>query len=111
MRPGQLILNELERAILQHLAPQLPELTSVIPKLHVLSREFTDVGSFTHFCCDEVIDGASTPIVLLEPINIPGIKSGLGAALFFEDGKVRVLEFFAFGDETWDGLFDGFSIG
>ena len=49
MRPGQLNPNEFEIAILNRLADDFELLRALIPKLHVLSREFTGVGAFTNF--------------------------------------------------------------
>ena len=77
---------------------------------HVLSREFTGVGSYTNFRCDEVVPGASAPLGIDEPIQMPGVKNGLDAILFFEGGKVKFLEIVTFGSEPWDGVIDGFSI-
>jgi hypothetical protein len=50
MRPGQLEPNEFEIALLKGFAAQDPSLC--LDSLHVLSREFTGVGSFTKFLCD-----------------------------------------------------------
>jgi len=34
----------------------------------------------------------------------------MGAMLFCENGKLNILETYAYGDEHWDGIYDGFSI-
>ena len=49
MRPGQLEPNELEMAVLRAFAQREPRIAAHIQNLHVLSREFTGVGSFTRF--------------------------------------------------------------
>jgi hypothetical protein len=111
MRPGQLTTTEFESAILQRLAHQLPPLKLCVANLHVLSREFTGVGTFTHFqpssSLTSLPDGAYSLDVL---INMPGVPNGMGAALFIKDGYADFLETFTFGSEHWDGMCYGFSI-
>jgi hypothetical protein len=109
MRPGQLTPNEFELAILLQLATRLPGLESVIPHLHVLSREFTGVGSFTNFNPTEAVAGAPERLGLHQEITIPGVANGLVVILFFKDGKVDCLEIAACG-VAWDGVYDGFCI-
>jgi hypothetical protein len=53
MRPGQVTPNEFELAILERLASKELSIRGAIAQLHVLSREFTGVGSFTNFACEE----------------------------------------------------------
>jgi hypothetical protein len=110
MRPGQLTPNDLEQAILDRMVRSVPSLAQAIPRLHVLSREYTGVGSYTNFKADDPVVGATSPIHLNEVINIPGVPHGLVALLFLEDGKVKFLEIAACG-APWDGVFEGFSIG
>ena len=52
MRPGQREPNEFERAILEWIAAEHPALRTHLAGLHILSREFTGVGSFTNFLYD-----------------------------------------------------------
>ena len=47
MRPGQLKPNDFELAILERLASRESSIRLSVERLHVLSREFTGVGSFT----------------------------------------------------------------
>ena len=110
MRPGQLTPNELELAVLHQLVRKLPGLADVIPRLHVLSREFTGVGSYTNFSPVEAVVGAVVPVGLDRAIEMPGVKNGLDAILFFEGDKVKFLEIVTFGSEPWDGVYEGFSI-
>lgn len=51
MHPGQREPNECEVAILERIAAEYPPLRTQLEHLHVLSREFTGVGSFTNFLC------------------------------------------------------------
>ena len=111
MRPGQLTPTEFERAILNRIAQEVPVLGAGLTTLHVLSREFTGVGSFTHFSPNStpanVPDG---PITLSGLIDVPGVHNGMGAALFIKNGHADVLETFTFGSEYWDGTYNGFSL-
>jgi hypothetical protein len=110
MRPGQLTPNELELAILQRLARKVPGLEDVIPRLHVLSRKFSGVGSYTNFNPVETVAVASAPVGLHQPIVMPGLTNGLDAILFFDGNRVKSLEIATFGSEPWDGAYQGFSI-
>lgn len=110
MRPGQLRPNELEVAILERLARKEPSLGG-LDHLRVLSREFTGVGSFTRFKCKVYTAAAVDQQVSLDTlINVPGVPNGLGAVLFCKGGAPACLEVFTYGDDHWDGLYDGFSI-
>jgi hypothetical protein len=112
MRPGQIEPNELERAILDHIADAQPALHPRLKDLHVLSREYTGVGSFTTFRTDKSGDAMEEqPVTLKELIHMPGVPSGMGAVLFCERGQADLLEIYTFGDDHWDGVYEGFSIG
>jgi hypothetical protein len=111
MRPGQIELNEFELALLRQMSRQLPALTPLLSSLRVLSREFTGVGSFTTFQCDYAEPNASEQRVILDgAINMPGVPDGMGAVLLLAGGRPKCLETFAYGDDHWDGVFEGFSI-
>jgi hypothetical protein len=111
MRPGQRDLNEFELAILLALSETKPSLRELTPKLHVLSREFTGVGSYTKLLCNgSSPDLNSERLGLRVLINMPGVPSGLGALLFCEGGKPHILEVYTHGSELWDGVYDGFSL-
>jgi hypothetical protein len=111
MRPGQTTANEFEVAILEHIAAANPSLRALIGQLHVLSRKFTGVGSFTRFRCTE-LEGISdeAPVALNGLIVMPHVPNGMGAILFCRGGQPKTLETYTFGSELWDGVFDGFSI-
>jgi hypothetical protein len=108
MRPGQLEPNEFEIAILSSFAQREPALARHIQQLHVLSREFTGVGSFTRF----QYEGAEPErhLVLDAQIHVPGPDNGLGAILFSRGDHPICLELYTYGDKHWDGVYDGYSI-
>jgi hypothetical protein len=109
MRPGQLEPNEFEIALLKRFAAQDPSLS--LDSLQVLSREFTGVGSFTKFLC-----GGSGEIKwdrdlhLGTVVSMPGVPSGLAAILFCTGSHPNFLEVCSFGEEHWDGVYEGFVI-
>src|SRR5262249_24409137 len=111
LRPGQIKPNEFELAILERLACKEPSLRASIGRLHVLSREFTGVGSFTNFACEESSAGAPEQRVDLDAqIKMPGVPNGMGAVLFCKGGRPKCLEVFTYGDDHWEGVYDGFAI-
>jgi hypothetical protein len=112
MRPGQTDVNEFELAILSNLAEEKPSLRQLMPKLRVLSREFTGVGSYTTFMCSaSAPDLGNERIGLNKLIVMPGVPNGMGAVLFCEAGKPHTLETYTYGTELWDGVYTGFSFG
>ena len=111
MRPGLVELNEFEVAILELLALKESAIGPLINRLHVLSREFTGVGSYTNFDCpDSDLELGEKTIELHALISMPNVPNGMGAALFCENGKPKFLETYTFGNEHWDGVYEGFSI-
>jgi hypothetical protein len=111
MPPGQLKPNDFELAILDRIAIKEPSVVGSVQQLHVLSREFTGVGSFTKFRCDASALAADKRQIALDAgINMPGVPSGMGAVLFCVGGRPECLEVYTFGDDHWDGEYDGFSI-
>lgn len=111
MRPGQITPNELEIAILKRMAVDVPALNMFIGQLHVLSRKYTGVGSYTDFRIDaESGDLPAGYLGLHALICVPNVPSGMGAVLSTENGQPEFLEIFTYGEELWDGLFAGFTI-
>lgn len=110
MRPGQLIPNDFEVAILERIAAKHPSIALHLGRLRVLSREFTGVGSFTKFQRSSASDPPQEPISLNEHIAMPRVPNGLGAVLFCNGGYPACLEIFAYGDDHWDGIYEGYSI-
>lgn len=112
MRPGQFEPNDFELAILDRISEQQPSIRPLVRHLHVLSREFTGVGSFTNFRCDESgSEVGKQQFGLNAVISMPNVPNGMGAVLFCEGGRPKLLETFTYGDDHWDGSYDGFSIG
>jgi len=111
MRPGQLTPNSFELAILRFIATKQPSIVESIARLHVLSREFTGVGSFTKFHLEEVASEVPKQHIELDAlIKVPSVPNGMGAVLFCKGGKPEVLEVYTFGEDHWDGVHDGFFI-
>jgi hypothetical protein len=111
MRPGQTKPNEFELAILDRLVRQEPSIEAPLGELHVISREFTGVGSFTRFMCLESTPAALEDHVGLDAlIKMPGVPNGMGAVLFRKGGQPQCLEIFTYGDDHWEGVYDGFAI-
>ena len=89
MKPGQLTPNEFEAAILARLASRTESLRTFLDGLHVLSREFTGVGSFTRFQLDPAlarVELGEQQIGLDELVSVPGVPNGMGAVLFCRGG-------------------------
>jgi hypothetical protein len=95
---------------MQHLARNDPSIKALLGRLHVLSREFTGVGSFTKFDCGEVADSRTRNIGLDQIVTVPSVAHGLGAVLFCKGDHPELLEIHAYGDERWDGQFEDFAI-
>lgn len=111
MRPGQIQPNDFELAILDRLAIKEPSIHKSLGQLHVLSREYTGVGGYTNFVNGNSSAGSSDQQIGLDDmITMPGVPSGMGAVLFCTGGYPRCLEVFTFGDDRWDGVYDGFAI-
>ncbi len=112
MKSDESALNELEKAVLKRLADQAPTLSSTISGLALSSRELTGVGSFTNFASNQtsVFDTITVPLALDGHISMPGVQLGLGALLFFNVNSIAFLEIFAYGDDAWDGNWEGFSL-
>lgn len=110
MGPGQVEPNEFEVAILDRLARQEPWISESTQRLHILSRKFTGVGSFTTFRCNNSASGSPKQHVSLDAlIRMPGVLNGMGAVLFCNDDQPECLEVFTYGDDHWEGAYDGFS--
>ncbi len=110
LRPGQLTLTAFEAAILERLVAKEPRLAQSCTGLHVLCREFTGVGSYTTFLCDESVGGDDWHVALDALIIVPGVENGMGALLFGCGTHLTILETFTYGDDRWDGVYAGFSV-
>ena len=108
MHPAQIRPNELECAILERIAQDEPWLQGPFTSLHVLSREYTGVGSYTNFVCDAP-EAEGDPFPGLNPlISMPGVPNGMGAVLHCRGALPKCLELFTYGDDPWDGTYEGF---
>ncbi len=113
MKPGQLTPNAFEIAILERIGLSTEALRPLIGRLHVPSREFTGVGSYTNF---KIAPSLHEPrlgdqqLGLDGHIAVPHVPNGMGAVLMCTDGCPAILETFTYGDDHWDGTFDGFLI-
>lgn len=112
-------LSELEIAILTQIA-SAPEnkhlaIANHLPFLSVRCRNLTGVGMYVYFDDSspyEVLsNGLSIGAIYSSPhiVEIDRLKNGLGYALSGEDGKLKFLELFTYGDESWDGTYGTFS--
>ncbi len=109
MDPGQHQPNQLECAILDRIARDAPWLQGPFSSLHVISREYTGVGGYTNFLCDAPA-AADDPSPGLKPlIRVPGVPNGMGAVLWCCGTLPKSLELYTYGDDHWDGTFEGFS--
>jgi len=112
-------LSELEFAILRQIAtaPKNKHLAieDHLPFLSVRSREFTGVGMYVNFEDDspsEILsDDLSIKNIPSSPhiVEMESLRYGLGYALYPENGRLKFLELFTYGDELWDGTFATFS--
>lgn len=108
MGPGHLQPNELEQAILERIAQEEPWLQIPAAGLPVLSREFTGVGGYTNFLCD-LPESKDDRHPRLKPlIRLPTVSGGMGAVLWCRASQPSCLELFTYGDDKWNGLYDGF---
>lgn len=107
--PEQSAPNAFETAILEAMARERPSLILDVDRLRVRRRNYTGVGSYTDFLCDE--SGEQDTVSLKAPIAMPGVPSGMGAVLFCRGQRPSCLETFTYGDDFWTGAFEGFSVG
>lgn len=111
MRPGQVQPNDFELALIERIALKTPALREHLANLHVLSREFTGVGSYTNFKIPDLeAQAPRTRLGLDGLIVMPNVENGMGAVLFCRGARPECLETYTFGDTLWDGVFEGFAI-
>ena len=41
---------------------------------------------------------------------MPGVPNGMGAVLFCKGNRPHFLEVYTYGDDRWEGVYDGFAI-
>ncbi len=108
MRPGQLKPNEFEVAILERILADHADVHVDISGLHVLSRTFTGVGSYTTFLTAK--GGERRILRTAARIDVAGLRDGLGNVVFMSGDELEMLELYTYGDEKWDGVYAGFVI-
>jgi hypothetical protein len=97
--------TELELAALRSIFSETPELASGLEQQlavgTVTERENTGGGFFTTIAIADDAPTVSSPNVLgyETQARIDGLSDGLGFVLFMEDGRLHVLEGFAWGPE------------
>jgi hypothetical protein len=101
--------NALERSILEAMARERPSFVVDPSRLRVQSRRYTGVGSYTDFACDE--SGEPRTVRLKARIAVPGVPSGMGAVLYCRGAQLQCIETFTYGDDSWNGASEGFSVG
>ncbi|MBX3438224.1 MAG: hypothetical protein KF861_12085 [Planctomycetaceae bacterium] len=110
MRPRQLEPNELERDILALIADENPLIKPHLMSLRVQSREYTGVGSYTNFLHEQTEAGPWDQALCLNAVvSLSNVINGLGAVLFCHEWKPKFLEIHTYGDELWDGVYEGYS--
>lgn len=100
--------NAFERALLEALSREHPSLVLDVGRLRVRNRRYTGVGSYTDFVCDE--PGERHTLRLKARITVPGVPKGLGAIVYCCGEQLQCLETFTYGDDSWTGAFEGFSV-
>lgn len=111
MLPEQVLVNDLELAVIRWISDENPALQLQFERLEVVRRELTSVGSYTDFRCEESSEVSTNTCPGLHGlITIPTVPSGLGAVLFCHGRRPKFLELFTFGSEMWDGKIEGFEI-
>lgn len=98
------LLSDLERAVLEAIAAQVPEhataLRAQIACARVIERENTGVGFFTILKASAKLKLTNAPNPLGDiGADIPGIANGMGFLLWLKDGVADTLEGYTYGDE------------
>jgi hypothetical protein len=62
------------------------------------------------FAAETICERARSALSLDALIVMPNVENGMGAVLFCQGGRPDCLEIVTFGDASWDGVFDGYSI-
>ncbi|MEZ5942868.1 MAG: hypothetical protein R3C18_15860 [Planctomycetaceae bacterium] len=100
--------NEFERAILDRIVRDTMWLRDTSRSLRVTQREYTGVGSYTDFECDVPKSEEVRHVNLNVLIRVSNVPSGMGAVLWCCGTSPECLEIFTFGEDSWDGTYDGF---
>jgi hypothetical protein len=102
--------TQMEAAVLDAIFSETPAMSSVLARqLHratVTKRENTGGGFFTNIAVSEDAPRVECPKVLgyATHARVEGLEHGLGFVLFMEDGKLHLLEGYAYGPESTASL-------
>ncbi|WP_420143726.1 hypothetical protein [Sphingobium sp.] len=103
-------LTELERAAIEAILAEKPEhfgpLSEQLQSVTVEKRENTGGGFFTTISVSSLAQAAtvSSPLGLNVYANIDGMEHGLGMLLFFERGRMSLLEGHSVGGENTSAI-------
>lgn len=95
---------EFEQFVVQFiLDTQAPQYLEHLRHLSVEKREDTVVGGYTYFNYSEnSLDFIQENKTLIaRDANVDGVENGVGFALYIENGKITMLEYFTNGSENW----------
>ena len=98
----------LETAVLRAIFSETPELRNSLESQFqtatVIERENSGAGFFTTMATRGDTDSVSslTPLGREVAARIAGLDHGMGFKLFLEDGRLRTLEGFTYGESTRD---------
>ena len=102
---------ELLKSIIDENKERYPYLPLHFTMLKVKHREFTGVGSYTHFQYDtSKILTKGTAISSRKRLMIKGLEHEVSYELNLTDGKIDFLEIVTNGDEEWDGKAENFEL-
>jgi hypothetical protein len=108
-------LSPLERAVLDVIALQVPEVGSALAgrqgEVHVTARENTGAGFHT-----TIEFSRGSPIELVSPLgdvgaSIDGLQYGMGFLLWLRDGRIYQLEGYSYEESTTDINFERVAFG
>ena len=99
------VLSSLERAVLDVIALQVPEVAATLAgqqgKVRVTARENTGAGFYTtlYVSHHSAIQGVASPLGDVGA-TVVGLEHGMGFLLWFRDGRVHHLEGYSYGEST-----------
>jgi hypothetical protein len=102
--------TQMETAALRAIFSETPAMSSVLARQlersTVTKRENTGSGFFTNIAVSEDAPRVECPRVLgyATHARVEGLEHGLGFVLFMEDGKLHLLEGYAWGPENTASL-------
>jgi hypothetical protein len=103
-------LTELERAAIEAILAEKPDhsgaLSEQLQSVTVEKRENTGAGFFTMISVSSLAPAAivSSPLGLKVFASVDGMEYGLGMLIFFEHGRMSLLEGYSVGGEDTSGI-------